>query len=105
LDAIYNLIRGCNPSPGAWTTIGGRRVRFFDVRKHVARRLGDVAGKIGEVCAVGDESVQIVVQGGRLEVFKMRADGGEKIIAPAFAAAAGLKIGSNVSIAGDPVFL
>ena len=105
LDAIYNLIRGCNPSPGAWTTIGGSRVRFFDVRKQVARRLGDVAGKIGEICAVGDQSLQIVVQGGRLEVFKVRADGGEKMAAAAFAAAAGLKVGSNVSIAGDALYV
>jgi methionyl-tRNA formyltransferase len=105
LDAIYNLIRGCNPSPGAWTTIGESRVRFFDVRKHVTRRFGDVAGKIGEICAIGDQSLQIVVQGGHLEVFKMRADGGEKMAAPAFAAAAGLKLGSNVSIANDPLYV
>lgn len=103
LDAIYNLIRGCNPSPGAWTTIGGRRVRLFDARKHVARRLADAAGKVGEICVVGDQSVQIAVQGGRLEVFKVRVDGGEKMTAAAFAAAAGLKVGSNVSLAIDPL--
>jgi methionyl-tRNA formyltransferase len=102
LDAIYNLIRGCNPSPGAWTTIGGSRVRLFDARKHVARRLGDVAGKIGEICAVGDQSLQIAVQGGHLEVFKVRVDGGEKMTAAAFAAAAGLKLGSNVSHELEP---
>ena len=105
LDAIYNLIRGCNPSPGAWTTIGGYRVRFFDARKHVARRFGDVAGKIGEICAVGDRSLQIAVQGGRLEVFKMRVDGGEKMTAAAFAETAGLKLGSNVNSAIDPSYL
>jgi methionyl-tRNA formyltransferase len=104
LDAIYNHIRGCNPSPGAWTTIGGCRVRLFDARKHVARRFGDVAGKIGEICTIGDQSLQIAVQGGRLEVFKVRADGGEKMTAAAFAAAAGLKLGSNVSTAIDPLY-
>jgi len=104
LDAIYNLIRGCNPSPGAWTTIGESRVRLYDVRKHVARRLGDVTGKIGEICAIGDQSVQIAVQGGRLEVLKVRVDGGEKMSAAAFAKAAGLKLGSNVSMALDPLY-
>ncbi len=104
LDVIYNLIRGCNPSPGAWTTIGESRVRFYDVRKHVTRRLGDVTGKIGEICAIGDQSVQIAVQGGRLEVLKVRVDGGEKISAAAFAKAAGLKLGSNVSMALDPLY-
>ena len=104
LDAIYDLIRGCNPSPGAWTMIGGSRVRFFDVRKHVARRVSDVAGKIGEVCAIGDQSLEITVKGGRLEVFKVRADGGEKMTAAAFTAAAGLEPGSNVSVAVDPLY-
>jgi len=104
LDTIYNLIRSCNPSPGAWTTIAGSRVRFFDVRKHVARRFADVTGKIGEICAIGEQSVQIVVQGGHLEVFKVRADGGDKMTAAAFAAAAGLTLGSNVSAVIDPAY-
>jgi methionyl-tRNA formyltransferase len=104
LDTIYNLVRGCNPSPGAWTTIGGSRVRLLDARKHVTRRLADVAGKIGEICAVGDHSLQIAVQGGRLEVFKVRVDGGEKMTAAAFAASAGLKLGSNVRLAVDPLY-
>jgi methionyl-tRNA formyltransferase len=104
LDGIYNLIRGCNPSPGAWTTIGGSRVRFFDVRKHVARRFSDVVGQIGEICAIGDQSLQIVVKGGTLEVFKVRPDGGEKMTAAAFAATAGLAVGSNVTLAIDPLF-
>src|SRR5579871_891060 len=24
IDHVYNLIRGCNPAPGAWTTVGGK---------------------------------------------------------------------------------
>jgi len=44
------------------------------------------------------------VKGGRLEVFKVRADGGEKMTAAAFTAAAGLEPGSNVSVAVDPLY-
>ncbi len=44
------------------------------------------------------------MQGGRLEVFKVRADGGENMTAAAFAAGAGLRLGSNVTIGIDPLY-
>src|SRR4029077_13179284 len=30
VDFTYNLIRGCNPAPGAWTTLGGKKLQIFD---------------------------------------------------------------------------
>src|SRR6202166_2895486 len=33
VDLIYNLIRGCNPAPGAWTTYGGKKLDVVDARK------------------------------------------------------------------------
>ena len=27
---VYNLIRGCNPQPGAWTTLAGETLQIFD---------------------------------------------------------------------------
>jgi methionyl-tRNA formyltransferase len=102
LDEIHNLVRGCDPSPGAWTMIDGRKVRFYDARKHPARRFADVGGKVGSIHAVGDDSIEINAQGGRLEVFKARADGGEKMAAAAFAASAGLVPGSLLGGDGTP---
>ena len=32
VDIIYNLIRGCNPAPGAWTTMDGKKLFLFDAR-------------------------------------------------------------------------
>ena len=26
VDHVYNLIRGCNPAPGAWTSLGGKKI-------------------------------------------------------------------------------
>src|SRR6185436_16704177 len=49
IDHVYNLIRGCNPAPGAWTTHGGKKLYVFDARKIVFRRFAEVKGKIGEV--------------------------------------------------------
>ena len=42
IDHIYNLIRGCDPAPGAWTTIGGIKLRIYETRKHPVRRFEDV---------------------------------------------------------------
>src|SRR5512140_2937807 len=30
VDHIYDLMRGCNPAPGAWTTINGKKLQLFD---------------------------------------------------------------------------
>jgi methionyl-tRNA formyltransferase len=37
VDIVYNLIRGCNPAPGAWTRLNGKKLQLFDARKHAAR--------------------------------------------------------------------
>jgi methionyl-tRNA formyltransferase len=58
-DQIYDLIRGCNPAPGAWTTLNGAKLQLFDARKHPVRTFGAVKGKIGEVCEIGPESIRI----------------------------------------------
>src|SRR5215469_16193718 len=44
IDQVYNLIRGCNPAPGAWTTFGGKKLWIFDARKILFRRFADVPG-------------------------------------------------------------
>jgi methionyl-tRNA formyltransferase len=101
LDQIYNLIRGCNPAPGAWAAINGRKVRFFDSVRHAAHSFGEVKGKPGTICAIGAQSMEIVVQGGRLEVFKLRADGEGKMTAADFARSIGLEVGHSL-IAAAP---
>jgi methionyl-tRNA formyltransferase len=94
IDALYNLIRGCTPAPGAWTMVGGEKVILTAARKHPARRFGDVLGKPGEICATSDAGIEVSVQGGRLQILKVRTAAGEKLSAAAFAAAAGLEVGS-----------
>jgi methionyl-tRNA formyltransferase len=80
LDVIYNLIRGCNPQPGAWTTLGGKRVQIFDARKIPARTFGSVKGlKLGQVAALTAEGFTVHAQGGFIEVLRCRIDNGAKI--------------------------
>ena len=37
-EQIDRLIRGCNPAPGAWTTLGGKQLRIFDAKPLPAKR-------------------------------------------------------------------
>ena len=93
-DFTYNLIRGCNPAPGAWTTYDGKKIQIFEARKHLTRRFSAVKGKVGEIVEIGPESVHITCQGGRIEVFKAKAEDTKKLPAPELALALGLRAGT-----------
>jgi methionyl-tRNA formyltransferase len=95
IDRIYDLVRGCNPAPGAWTLLKGRKVRVFDARKHPARTFSDVKGPIGTVTAIGERSLTVSAQGGQLEVLTLRFDDGKKLAAPEFCAQAGIAVGAS----------
>ncbi len=97
LDAIHNLIRGCNPSPGAWTTIRSLKVRVYETVKHPARRFADVSGKPGQITGIREQGLVIAVQGGQLELLKLRVEGGDKSSGAAFAALLGLRIGESLA--------
>jgi len=80
LDVVYNLIRGCNPQPGAWAMTGGKRLQIFDARKIPARTFGSVKGlKLGQVAAITAEGFTVHAHGGFIEVLRCRIDNGAKI--------------------------
>jgi methionyl-tRNA formyltransferase len=82
VDITYNLIRGCNPAPGAWTTLDGKKLFLFESSKRIARTFSEVKGKkIGQVVARNGSSLVIHGQGGFIEVQRVRWDGGKKIAA------------------------
>jgi methionyl-tRNA formyltransferase len=93
VDVIYNLIRGCNPAPGAWTTLGGVKMQIFDCRKLPVRTFGAVKGKIGEVVECGAASFQVTAHGGRIEVLRAKLGDGKKVAAADLLAAGTIKPG------------
>jgi methionyl-tRNA formyltransferase len=94
VDVTFNLIRGCNPAPGAWTTQDGRKLFLFDCRKRIARTFSEVKGKkIGQVAEAGPGGVTIHGQGGFIEVQRLRWDGGKKIPASESGLAVGTMLG------------
>ena len=86
VDQIYDLIRGCNPSPGAWTMVQGRKLRIYDVVRHRTRTFGTVPGKPGVVSRIDAGSVEVAAQGGRLELRTVRLEAGAKVAAASLAA-------------------
>jgi len=94
VDQVYNLIRGCNPSPGAWTMVQGKKVRIYDVVCHRTRTFAAVPGKPGEVCAIGDQTIEVAAQGGRLELRTVRLETGPKMAAGALASALRIAVGA-----------
>jgi methionyl-tRNA formyltransferase len=93
VDVVHNLIRGCNPAPGAWTTLNGAKMQIFDCRKIPVRTFGAVKGKIGEVVEVTDRSFQVTAQGGRIEVQRAKLGDGKKVAAADLLAAGAIKAG------------
>jgi methionyl-tRNA formyltransferase len=80
VDFVYDLIRGCNPAPGAWTTFGEQKLYLFDAKKIMAPTFGAVRGKkLGEVVSAGPEGLRIHAQGGFVEVSRVRLGDGAKV--------------------------
>ncbi len=88
VDDVYNLIRGTNPQPGAWTTINGQEVKIFDSAKQ-----SEAGGAPGEVTSVGDDGFCVAVNGGQILVKRVRPDGQGKIAASEFIEAGGVSKG------------
>ena len=87
----WNLIRGCNPAPGAWTTWEGVRVAVFDsVRVPEARSV-----QPGQVTRVGDDGVQVATADGQILVKRVRPAGDRKAPAADWAREVGLAAGAR----------
>ena len=85
----YNLIRGTNPAPGAWTTYKSAKLGIFDS----VRVPGD--GISGRIRAIGDDGVEVQSVGGRILVKRVRPEGGAKMSATEWASDVGLQVGDE----------
>jgi methionyl-tRNA formyltransferase len=92
VNNIYNLLRGCDPQPGAYTAFQGKRVRFYDAKKKPL----PAEEKGGKVVAIEKGGLEIAVRGGIIVVGKLRVDKGEKIGPVEFAQSVNLKIGDKL---------
>jgi methionyl-tRNA formyltransferase len=88
---VYNLIRGCDPQPGAHTNGQGKMLRIFDARL----RLEKNSVPAGQVTAIGADDIAVALNGGTLMVKKMRGEGA-KMSAVEFAKQVDLKVGDRL---------
>jgi methionyl-tRNA formyltransferase len=88
---IYNLIRGCDPQPGAYTIYQGKRVRFYEAKMSPSA----IHKQPGEIVSIEEGNVQIAVKGGIIQIGKLRVDKGEKIGPAEFAKSVGVKVGDR----------
>jgi methionyl-tRNA formyltransferase len=92
-EQIDRLIRGCNPSPGAWTTIDGATLKVFDAKPLPAKDPKGIAGKLGEIVDVDGDSFTVVCADGRFKVTRVQPADGKKIGAGEWATSAKLEKG------------
>ncbi len=93
VNQVYNLIRGCNPSPGAWVAYGQEKIVILECRKVLYRRFQDVRGKVGTILAADNDSFSVGVQGGEIRVLTVRTASGNKMGAGEFMQRSGLTVG------------
>lgn len=91
---VYNLIRGCAPAPGAWTTFNGTKLWLYEAKLEKVVTLGAVKGKIGEVVSCADGKIVITSQSGRIHVSKAKLGDGKKVNGDALGIPAGTILGN-----------
>jgi len=91
------LIRGCNPAPGAWTTLDGKQVKIFDAKPLPAKNPKGIGGKMGEIVAVEADGFTVVCADGRFKISRVQPEGGKKVDAGEFAASTKLATGTRLT--------
>jgi methionyl-tRNA formyltransferase len=93
---VFNHIRGTNPRPGGWTTIGEEEVGILDCEPVD----GDPGAEPGEVVEVDGDRLVVAAGGGAIAVRVVRVDG-DKQAAGEYARGAGIAAGTVLG-AGSP---
>lgn len=89
---IYNLIRGANPQPGAWTTFRGEKLKIWEAGLYQAR------GNPGTIIAIPAGGGPVIATGDGA-ILALRVQYGysrEKIPADQFVAASGIQAGESM---------
>jgi methionyl-tRNA formyltransferase len=93
---IDPLIRGCNPAPGAWTTLDGETLQIAEAKPLPATDPKGIAGKLGEIVEAGDAGFTVVCADGRFQVLRVKPAGGAKMTAGEFVKSTGVAVGARL---------
>jgi methionyl-tRNA formyltransferase len=92
IGVVYNVLRGCNPSPGAVTRFNGQEFKIFDCE----RRAQSGAQAPGTILEVAADGFLVLGCGGSIFVKRVQPAGSGKLAAADFAASAGLGVGDKL---------
>ncbi len=91
---VFNLIRGCDPQPGAFANIGERRLRMYEA----SYSSSSSSAEPGTIAAIDTDGMKIALAGGAITVKRARIDPNPKKVAPSELAATGdLKVGTKLT--------
>lgn len=91
IGIVYNIIRGCNPSPGASTTYKGQALRIFDCE----RRSASGRQAPGTVMQITAEGFTVAASGGSILVKRVQAESSPKMAVEEFVGTHGLRVGDK----------
>jgi methionyl-tRNA formyltransferase len=92
VQEIWNLIRGANPQPGAWTRHDGKTLGIFDCAK-----LPDAdKGNPGEVTAADADGISVAAADGQIRIERLRPEGGKKVTAGEYLESTGIAAGDRL---------
>lgn len=94
LRMIYNLVRGCDPQPGAWSLLRGLKVQLYSA-KPMDQLPGGKKGQPGEILGVDEKGLLIAAGEGGLLIGKLKPHGGAKLDGTSFARELGIQEGER----------
>ncbi len=92
VGVVYNVIRGCNPSPGASTSWQGSGLKILDCE----RRALSGPEAPGTITEIAEDGFLVAANGGSLFVKRVQPAGAAKSGAAEFVASAGIKVGDRL---------
>jgi len=92
VGAVHDLVRGCDPSPGAHASFGGKTLRFFGSRIASTSASGAAPGT---VIAINADGIEVAGRDGSVRFAKLSAGGG-KVAAGDAASQIGLSPGARL---------
>ncbi len=92
IQEVYNLIRGANPSPAAWTTFKGNKLKILDSSVKPLQ----MKAVFGEIISINDDGFAVAGCGGAISVKKVQPSKSGKMKSAEFISNSGLKIGDRL---------
>ena len=75
---VYNLIRGCDPQPGAFASVAGKTLRLYEAALEAAAP----DAPVGAIVSIDGSAMRIALSGATLVVKRVRLEPSPKKVAP-----------------------